>query len=187
MRAAQRLQLDQMRMQQGGKGNGGVPARVTLEDSVREEARRRLLPAALSPPSQIRCNERAVAQIGTQSTLAGLRSPVLVPTLKSPPPFQKARPRSQPVKAPPQAHVGALRAASRSPSMVGEALRNLPNAGKGTRSPLPSRQVALRGSVAEVPTDERVSFRTSEERRAPRNRTPWRDRRKSQRGASPRR
>ena len=53
MTAVQRLQLDQVRLQQGGKGSGGVPARVTPSllpplpprDSAWEEERRRLLSA----------------------------------------------------------------------------------------------------------------------------------------------
>ena len=41
--AAQRMQLGQRRLQRGGKGSGGVPARVTPRDSAREEQRHLLL------------------------------------------------------------------------------------------------------------------------------------------------
>ena len=93
-----------------------------------------------------------------------------------------ARPRSPPARVPSQVQAGALRAVSRSPA-VGEA----PKLSQLWGQHLTNRHVALRGSNAEVPTGKKVSFRKSEERKAPRKRTPWEDKNKSQRGASPRR
>ena len=120
-------------------------------DSAREEERRRLPPH--STP-ETRCYGWTGAQVGSQRTVAG------VPSFSQKGPFISAcansKVTSPPAKVPPQPHVGTFRAASRSPSMGGEARRNPPNTGMASRSALPSRQVALRGPVAEPQTDKRV-------------------------------
>ena len=152
MRAAQRLQLDQLRLQQGGKGNGGVPVRTTK--GTRSGRRNGV---AFSLEATLKSDRKGRGRVSHRFHRK-VRSTVSASTPKSPPPLQKVRSRSSPARAPPQLHVGTFRAASQSPSMA--------------PSPLPSRQVALRGLVPESQTDKMVSFRKIEERKTFQNRTP---------------
>ena len=179
MRAAQRTQLDQARLYQGGKGSGGGPARASSQGlgpggGKASPSPRRPLPKtdatnvrAVKAGRKGRCvaclpaghipktdatNVRAV-KAGRKGRWrvshhfhTKFRTPVSVPTPKSPPPPQKARPHTPPARVPPQVQAGALRAVSRSPSVVGEARQVLPVVGPAPRSPLPNRHVALQGS-----------------------------------------
>ena len=168
MRASQRWQLDQMRLQQGGKGSGRGPARVTPFKLGQGGGKASPSPHQATP--KIRCNEGAGAQVGTQGTC--------------PPGFAESSTHQFLCQ-----HRSPL-IRLRKPDLVHHQSRHLHklllelsgplhgalqwwSAGTASRSPLPARQVALQNSVAEVPADKRVSFRESEEGRAPRNRTPW--------------
>ena len=61
---------------------------------------------------------------------------------------------------------------------------SLPQCGSAPASHHVARQVAIRGSHSETPMDKRVRIRKSEERKIPQRRSPWGDRKKSQRGTS---
>ena len=177
--AAQRTQLDQMRLQQGGKSGGKGSIRAPPRDSAREEdSLKQVLQLSVRGSRKGRWRS-------SHHTQAKVRSPVPVPTPKSPPPLQKARPRSSPARSSPSFRVAARKNMSRSPSAGGEARQVLPSAVSALRSPHVARQVAIRGSHSETPLDKRVSFRKSEERKILQRRSPWGERKKSQRGTSP--
>ena len=111
---------------------------------------------------------------------AKVRSPLPVPTPKSPLPLQKTRPRSSPDRTSPSIRAATHKNMPRSPSAGKEARRVFPSAVTTPGSPHVARQVAIRGSHSETPMDKRVSFRKSEERKIPQRRSPWGDRKKSQ-------
>ena len=108
--AAQRTQLDQMRLQQGGKSGGKGSIRAPPRDSAREEdSQRQVLQLSVRGSRKGRWRS-------SHHTQAKVRSPVPVQTPKLPPPLQKARPRSSPARSSPSFRVAARKNMSRSPS-----------------------------------------------------------------------
>ena len=129
LRAAQRTQLDHLRLQNSGKGGGKGSARTPLlplppsppRDSAREEEEHRLLPAGHPPragASTLRSKRggRKGRWRSSHRSQPDARSPVPVPTPKSPPPLQKARLLASPARTVPPLQASGRRTASRSPS-----------------------------------------------------------------------
>ena len=147
MRGAQRVHHDQLRVQQGGEKAmeecrpGRPPG-----DSAREEERRRLLPAG-----HPECHGRTGSQVGPQMT-AG------VPSFSQKGPFASTCANSKVPSSASQSQTSLATSQSASTTSCGHfhgrvtesfdgrrsSSESTPNTGTASRSPLPSRQVALR-------------------------------------------
>ena len=168
LRASQRTQLDQFAFaKQWQEWRQRFCQNALLGESAREEEEHRLLPAHPRAGASLRSNRggRKGRWRSSHRSQPNARSAVPVPTPKS----------REPARTVPPLQASVRRAASRSPSA---------GVGSAPKSPHVPRQVAIRSFQPEAPMDKRVSFRHSEERRAPRHRAPWGDGKKFQRGTS---
>ena len=138
--AAQRTQLDQLCLQNSGKGGGKGSARTPPQGLGQGGGRASLSP--LRPPprafaSTLRWKKgsRKERWRSSHRSTPNARSPVPVPTPKSPPPLQKARPFASPARTDPPLQASVRRTTSRSPSA---------GVGSVPKSPHAPRQVAMR-------------------------------------------